>query len=292
MKPSFVKYETFNIEPGLANFVKYLWRIEAEPNDGDYFIFRTYATIYPTLFLARQGFVTPADKPGNGNLLLVGQSNKWCRYKLSNDFEVVGITFYPFALPLLFELQADLVTNRHLDATELDQYQQLSAFCREIAGSKFNLETVNNLLLNRVGNTRSYDERILSLISAIASEQADARELSGERVFMSQRNFERKFKYYSGFTPKSFANLIRLSNSFSAVSFGNKKLSDVAYEQNYFDQSHFSNEFKVHTGFQPKVFASGAGTAENVVWNSFVDFFQFLSICPPVLCKNKPNIIV
>ena len=265
--------------------------MEAEPNDGDYFIFRTYATLYPTLFFTKQGYLEPIGKKVNGDLLLIGQSNKWYRYRVSKDFSVLGITFYPYTIPLFFGIQADAITNQNLDSNELNQHELLIELCQKVVDVNFDPDTLNIFLQNFATKAVIHDERILSLISSIASGQSDTLNVSGDRIFMSQRNFERKFKYYSGFRPKSFVNLVRLINSFRAISFNRKSLSDTTFEQDYFDQSHFSNEFKKHTGFQPKVFTKGIRT-ESQVWKNFVDFFQFLSICPPVLCKDKINPLV
>lgn len=265
--------------------------MEAESNDGDYFIFRTYATLYPTLFFTKQGYLELIGKQGHGNLLLVGQSNKWCRYKVSKDFNIFGITFYPYTIPLFFGIQADAITNQNLDSNELNQYELLIEFCQKVVDGNFDPDTLNIFLQNFATKAVIHDERILSLISSIASGQSDTLDISGDRIFMSQRNFERKFKYYSGFRPKSFVNMVRLINSFRDISFNRKSLSDTTFEQDYFDQSHFSNEFKKHTGFQPKVFAKGI-RSESEIWKNFVDFFQFLSICPPVLCKEKINPLV
>jgi AraC-like DNA-binding protein len=290
MKANYVKFNHFEIHPDLGdNGVKYLWSVEATPNNGDYFIFRTYASIYPTLLFCSQGRVQPIGKEVNGQFLLLGQSNKWCRFRVGNDFKIFGITLYPFALPLLFGMPAHMITNKIHDSDGITPFAELHKFCQQVINSAGNLETVNKLLRDRITCIKNYEQEIVSLIRSAFSKESDQVRVFDDlykTIFMSQRNFERKFKHYSGFTPKTFTNLIRLVNSLNDISFTQKKLSDTALEQSYFDQAHFSNEFKKHTGFQPKVFAKGS-KEENVIWQNFVDFFQVLAICPPVLCKNE-----
>ncbi|HLP37716.1 MAG TPA: AraC family transcriptional regulator [Lacibacter sp.] len=281
-----IKYETYTIDKDIEAYVKSMWSFEATPNDGDYFIYRTYASICPTLFFVVNGKVEPVGQSITENLLLVGQTNRWFRYKASNDFKVFGITFYPFALPVLFNISADKITNQHLDRHAISEFKTMAEFCRQTVQCEYNTGIINSLIKNSVSRCTFKNEIILNFIFQIASGQSEMQRITEKQVFMSQRNFERKFKYFAGFTPKSFANLLRIISSLQAVSWENKKLVDVSYEQEYFDQSHFSNEFKRHIGFQPKVFAKRS-MEEDYVWKNFVDFFQFLSICPPVLCRNK-----
>lgn len=260
--------------------------MEAEPNPGDYFVFRTYATKNPTLLFVVNGSVKPINKQAAGNLLLIGQSNQWFRFKTSNDFKVFGITFSPIAFPLLFKLSADSLTNKILDRNFIMRNELLLEFCQNVFENEYKPNNVNALLSELAFAKDSKDENIISLITKNSSGEIDTTDISHQNVFMSQRNFERKFKYYSGFSPKTFTNLIRIKKSFDAVSFGELSLSDTTFQQSYFDQAHFSNAFKKHTGFQPKTFAKHIKD-DNPIWSTFVDFFQFLSICPPVLCRNK-----
>jgi AraC-like DNA-binding protein len=286
MQDNNIKYQSLSIQSDLQQFVRHLWIVQAEPNEGDYFVFRTYASTNPTLLLVVNGHVEPINTQVKGKLLLIGQTNQWFRFKATNDFQLVGITFFPFAMPLLFNLAADTITNKILDHNFISQNERLMEFCKDISMCYLKYESINTLLSDMVSTIELKDEDLLSLITKSSSVDLDREELTHKSLFMSQRNFERKFKHYSGFSPKTFTNLIRMKKSFDAISFGQSTLSDTAFEQSYFDQAHFSNEFKKHTGFQPKVF-SKHDKDHNSIWTDFVDFFQFLSICPPVLCKNK-----
>ena len=281
-----VKYKAFSVQADLRQLVKYIWTMEAKPNAGDYFVFRTFASLNPTLLFVEKGNVEAISEQTTGNLHLIGQSNQWFRFKTSNDFKVFGITFSPVAFPLFFKLSADNLTNKILDRSFISKHDLLLEFCQNVLSNEFKPNYVNTLLSELAVTTERKDENIISLIAKNSSAEIDIVKLSHQNVFMSQRNFERKFKYYSGFSPKTFANLIRIKKSFDAVSFDELSLSETTFQQSYFDQAHFSNEFKKHTGFQPKTFAKNIKD-DNPIWSNFVDFFQFLSICPPVLCRNK-----
>lgn len=286
MNTDYIRYRTLDANADLSRkFVKRLWTCEANQNDGDHFIFRTYASQYPTLIFCRQGYVRPVNDEVKGSVLLLGQSNKWWRFRTSNDFRMLCLTLYPSTLPLMFKIPANVITNRVYDCTSLSD--ELARFCQEIVDHGCDLECINEILLERLPGTGGDIGRIPSLV--ISSCQSTAREMyreSAKEVFMSQRNFERKFKHYSGFTPKAFSNLARFAGAIKSMCSRNKRLSDTALDHDYFDQAHFSNEFKRYTGFRPSVFVK-RGDEENIVWRNFVDFFQALSICPPVLCTTN-----
>lgn len=71
---------------------------------------------------------------------------------------------------------------------------------------------------------------------------------------LSRRQFERKLKMYSGFSPKEFFNIIRFKNVLKEIEQRNKSLAQVAMDAGYYDQSHFTNEFKKLSGYNPREF--------------------------------------
>ncbi|WP_165823755.1 helix-turn-helix domain-containing protein [Pseudochryseolinea flava] len=286
MNVSHIQYRTFDVHVKLRSIVKCIWSCDATPNNGDHFIFRTYASLYPTIIFCKQGWVTPVDDRTRGAVLLLGQANTWCRFRTSQDFKLLGVTLNPSALPRLFHIAAHEVTNRIYDDKRVFLNDALATFCREVIGHSFNPKHIINLLTEKNQEDVNYDDPILPFIMSCF--QCDMRSPVTDlprQVFMSQRNFERKFKYYTGFTPKAFTNLARLIGTINSLSVKTKKLSDTALEHHYFDQSHFSNEFKRHTGFQPSVFAKSVDD-QRAVWEHFLKFFHTLSICPPMLCKS------
>jgi AraC-like DNA-binding protein len=73
-----------------------------------------------------------------------------------------------------------------------------------------------------------------------------------EKVQMSERTFERKFKEYVGISPKLFTRICRFQASLSQMRNSDfEKLSDIAFQNDYSDQSHFIRSFKEFTGFSP-----------------------------------------
>jgi AraC-like DNA-binding protein len=80
--------------------------------------------------------------------------------------------------------------------------------------------------------------------------QVNIRELSTQ-YFLSQKQFERKFKEHSGFMPKLYARIVRFETALSGYS-RNRSLTEVGYESGYYDQSHFIHDFKKFSGHHPR----------------------------------------
>ena len=75
--------------------------------------------------------------------------------------------------------------------------------------------------------------------------------------YLSVRQFERKFKQFSGFSPKLYTRILRFHTAMNQYGENQKSLTDIAYHSGYYDQSHFIHEFKQFSGYHPKVFFSG-----------------------------------
>ena len=73
---------------------------------------------------------------------------------------------------------------------------------------------------------------------------------------LSPRQFDRKFKEYAGFSPKTYLRLIRLGKAIKQHK-SDKSLTQIAYECGYYDQSHFIHDLKTFTGYHPGFYFSG-----------------------------------
>jgi len=72
------------------------------------------------------------------------------------------------------------------------------------------------------------------------------------KLQLSERSFERKFKDFTGISPKLFMRITRFQVSLKQLQIkGYDKLSDIAFENNYADQSHFIRSFNEFAGLSP-----------------------------------------
>src|SRR5690606_2629919 len=100
------------------------------------------------------------------------------------------------------------------------------------------VKIVSDFLTARLKNVSTAYTNILSSIRTIStSYQATSVKALANNNFLSVRQFERRFKELSGFSPKLFLRIARF-NSLLNKTFQNKSLSQIAYECGYYDESH------------------------------------------------------
>jgi methylphosphotriester-DNA--protein-cysteine methyltransferase len=74
---------------------------------------------------------------------------------------------------------------------------------------------------------------------------------------ISRDPFEKRFKKFTGTSPKQFSKIVRLRHLIENYS-TNKNIADAVYQAGYFDQSHFIKDFKTFTGKTPQLFFQSA----------------------------------
>lgn len=79
-----------------------------------------------------------------------------------------------------------------------------------------------------------------------------------EEVCLCQRHFERKFKHYTGFTPKEYSRIVKFKNAVELLrcTASSPNLLTTAIEAGYYDLAHFSKEVKSLSGNTPASFLS------------------------------------
>ncbi|HTM92441.1 MAG TPA: helix-turn-helix domain-containing protein, partial [Flavisolibacter sp.] len=104
-------------------------------------------------------------------------------------------------------------------------------------------------------------EKVASTIRTMSrGYNATSVKLLANNNFLSVRQFERKFKEFSGFSPKLFLRITRF-NSLLNKTFLSKSLTQIAYEFGYHDQSHFIHDFRKFSGHNPKEYFKPATIA-------------------------------
>jgi AraC-like DNA-binding protein len=74
--------------------------------------------------------------------------------------------------------------------------------------------------------------------------------------YLSQSQFERRFKYLTGVSPKTYARLIRFEGVRMAMMKNPwRNIVDLAQDFGYSDQAHFTHEFKTFSYYMPGQFA-------------------------------------
>jgi AraC-like DNA-binding protein len=197
-----------------------------------------------------------------------GPSNKVRRFKIGKPFGIFGVYLYPYSIPVFFNIPAtelsnqmpDLITLMGKEGAVLEEQIMLAA------DNTMRVKIITQFLEQRLEKFQKQHPVLSSIRFIIQSKGLVTVEKIADQYFISQRQFERKFKEFSGLTPKLFSRIVRFHAA--CQHFGNceKSLTQIAYECGYYDQSHFIHDFKEFSGHHPKLYFSGH--AEGTEWRT------------------------
>lgn len=238
----------------LADYVRFYWFIEGNLP----YVHRAFAYPCPELIFCYKGNFKYGVGHSNDNVLtsgIFGQTETFSRVTLNNkDFGILGVYLYPHAFLQLFGLPANEFTNQYADINSLlgkdgDMLEEKIALASD---NQQRAKLVSDFLQARLKNVRTEHTTIASSITAIvnAYDTSSVKTLA-DTNFLSLRQFERRFKELSGFSPKSFLRIMRF-NSVLNKDFQHKSLTEIGIDCGYYDQSHFIHDFRKFSGVSPK----------------------------------------
>lgn len=238
------------------------WVFEYDVPKGEPYIYRSMADGCAEMVFHYKGRFTGLDKAKGCDHLAIlhAQSSTHSRFITHGSFGIFGVYLYPTALPLLFGLSSSSFSN---------QMPELPAFLgREgsmiqeqvlMAGSHEERVRLLSRFLIRLTRRRKQEVNAahIAVERIIETEgQINVQQLASE-VSLSTRQFERRFKEFSGFTPKLYTRIIRFHRALSAYGDSQRSLTEIAYDCGYYDQSHFIHEFREFSGYHPRQYFFG-----------------------------------
>ena len=185
-----------------------------------------------------------------------GQTNEPNQYSVDKFYHLLGVSFYSHTLPYLFNIPATELNNEYLSLdTFLGQDARILNEKMGFANStKQRIQILTEYFVNQLTKQHFEDKLILNAIDEIKKRKGDTKILEIASNFgLSQKQFNRRFKVFTGFNPKLYSRIIRFESAIRNYQ-NAQNLTDLAYLNNYYDQAHFIHEFKSFTGFSPKDF--------------------------------------
>jgi AraC-like DNA-binding protein len=263
-----MRYITIQPPESLTGVVRYFWILEGEASGKKKYIHRSMADGCAELIFHYKGAFDELVADGlcekSFSSGLAGQSQKFRRFQIEQDFGIFGVYLYPFAVSQLFAFSALEIRNEMIDlrcalgmgASELEEKVMLSP------NNDMRVKVVSEYLEKRLLRSKIQPGAIVETIRKIihAKENGSVDELA-KRTDLSIRQFERKFKEATGFGPKLFSRIIRFQRVLSQYGANEISLTRIAYECEYYDQSHFIHDFKEFSGHNPKEYFSGVTEA-------------------------------
>lgn len=258
-----MKFNTYLPPKHLSNVIKFYWSLEGEIPSSETYIHRTFANHCAELIFHYGGkfseIHTNDTVQNTFQTGVHGQTDKIRRFTAQNHCGIFSAILQPYAIPILFGVSANETKNELVDLS-LILKQSDQDISEKIILAKDNLAR-KDLIDNYLTKLLSKEIKATELIHAIhlissAKGNVNIKNIS-QQACLSQRQFERKFKEMTGFTPKSFSRLVRFKSLVNNYQKTDLSLTEIAYDFGYYDQSHFIHEFKQFTGYNPRTYFDG-----------------------------------
>jgi AraC-like DNA-binding protein len=259
-----LNYYTITPPPSLANYVRFFWVLESD----EPYTHRNMADGCAEIFFHYNG-VFDEIRDDNARRQSVcsgiqGPSNHFKRFSIDKGFGMFGIYLYPFAVKQFFSLPVTVLTNQMPDLkTFLGNEGAILEERIMIAGDTGQrVKIIVDFLERKLIKNTSTIHPVFNAIRQILHSKGNLRinELSYQ-YYLSNRQFERRFKELAGLSPKLYTRIIRFQAASNEYGNKNKSLTSIAYDCGYYDQSHFIHEFKEFSGLHPRQYFSGSTEA-------------------------------
>jgi len=259
------RYYTIAPPPALAPYVRAFWIFEHDVEPGSSYVYRAMADGCAELVFHYKGtFNAVAENELHGPLynfsLLHAQSRHFKRFLTQESFGIFGAYLYPFAIPQLFGQASPNVADLMINLGEFvgPAGKLLEEQIMLARDNQARARVLSTFLLEQLNKHKPKDAAIQAAVKQVVhSTSLQSIEQLSYQFNLSQRQFERKFTEYAGFTPKTYSRIIRFQSALNQYGGAFKSLTDLAYECGYYDQSHFIHEFKEFSGYHPGQYFKG-----------------------------------
>ena len=249
------------IRPGslLAKHVRFFWILESDQP----YEHRSLADGGIEMIFHYKGTFDEITSNGSSPSALSaiqGTSSSYQVYTCKSAFGIFGVYFYPFAIPALFVMPTDELSNEMPDlATFLGaQGRVLEEKMMTSGNHTERVSIISKFLEERVVRIGNGDNQMHQVIHSIIHTTGKINiDFLAEECSLSRRQFERRFKMLAGFSPKMYERIVRFQNAADEYKNQNKSLTQIALENGYYDHAHFANDFKKFSGHNPKDYFSG-----------------------------------
>ncbi|REH54693.1 AraC family transcriptional regulator [Tenacibaculum gallaicum] len=245
-KTNNISYIELKPDIRLENYIYCFWQLKTKEPLQNPFSYRVVSDGCIDIFF---------NKKHISESFIMGFCRKYVEFPIGNDFDYIGIRFFPSVFPLLFKINAKELSNQ---SQELKLFlPHLSEWIQTTISSRSSLESIVKLLNFRFINlTQSQsiqnDSRFFKALSLIFHHKGYLDIEKDLNTGLSTRQLQRVFNYYIGTTPKAFSNVVRfqqvLNETTSTQSLKNNKLY---LDLGFFDQAHFIKHFKTFYGVPP-----------------------------------------
>lgn len=257
-------YRTYDVDPGLHDFVKCFWTLEAPAEaspekqrivpDGCMEMIFHYGDRYRQYTAEGNAILQPA-------CFVFGQITTTLDIMPTGASGIFAARFFPEGFTPLATISLQAMENRAVPLEMLFGTAGLALGQQvlQAASTEERIKITETFLQERLSDPGAIDRIVRSSVSLMLNDngQLSVAALS-KQMNINRRQLERRFASVIGLSPKQLAKIIRLQATLRMLL--NKQctsLTELAYEGAYYDQAHFIKDFKEFTGMSPRKFYAG-----------------------------------
>jgi AraC-like DNA-binding protein len=201
---------------------------------------------------------------------LAGQAIHSYKLFLQGNISLVGIVLKPTAISSLFQLPVYEYTEERISLDRIFKNIFLAPLVEKIQQSA---EVIEKVKLLEEFVLRHYNENkpvpdYIDYAANVIIEKNGMIQIADllQNVFMSRRNFERKFFKKVGLSPKYYARIRKMAYLTNLIA-GKKKVDWVTLfsQCEFYDQSHFIKDFIEFTGRSPQQYLEENAELANLI---------------------------
>jgi AraC-like DNA-binding protein len=166
------------------------------------------------------------------------------------------VVLQPYGINSLLGMAASELNNCTIPLSDIfgQEANELEQKVIGASGTDQKIKWIEKFLMQKSGCLNNPDPVFKESLFEIYKQQGlvTIRELLA-KIPITERQLERKFREYTGRSPKQFSDTIRFHHFLKQLQSqaSKKKISDVIYESGYYDPSHLNNYFRKITGLTP-----------------------------------------
>lgn len=245
------KYQIIKPNAFLRKYIEYFWVAETD----EYFRYFSPASTLTDLVFFCEGTVknTQNREELSESGMIFGQKIVFDNYKaVFPKAKLFGVRVRPSVFLLTHNIPATALSGQRISLQDLFGYEG-KQLTEEMLNSKTLTEAVSlfsNFLMQKATDLPLKYQSVEKWLSKTNFLSPD---ISTKDICLSQRQFERNFKEFTGFSLRKYTKIKRFEQVFRYLqSTKNKEnLTEIAYRFGYYDQAHFNRDFKEFTNLSP-----------------------------------------
>jgi AraC-like DNA-binding protein len=193
-------------------------------------------------------------------VLVAGPQSRHTSRPVGAPLLALGARFHPGAAPALLRVPASELLDAHvpLAAIEPGLAKRLDARLGHARGRREALAAFEDELMRCLDRMPEPDPVVRAAASLLGEGAAPVADVAA-RVFLSERQLERRFSEWVGYGPKTLQRILRFQRAVGQLRRGGAGLARAAASAGYADQSHLTRESRRLAGLSPRELVSWMG---------------------------------